>query len=288
MRFAICNELFGDDAFASLPAIAAAGYDGVEVAPFTLAPEPAAFSAGDRRRFRQRADAEGLVVTGLHWLLARSEGMHVSSADPEVRERTLGRLNELSALCADLGGRYLVFGSPAQRSTPPGMSRADARARAVELFAAWAEHAERDGTVVCLEALPAEETDFMNSTDEVLDIVDAVDSPAAHLVLDVKSMSAEARPIPEQIAAASTAGHLAYVQANDANRGGPGFGDTDFVPIFAALDAAGYDGFVSAEPFDVPTGIEDVAVRGLAYLRDCAARAGMPQSSTPTLEGNGS
>lgn len=271
MRFAMCNELFADNAEESLPAIAAAGYEGVELAPFTLGKPVEEVRPDERRRIRQTAADSGLVFTGLHWLLARTDGMHTSASDPHIRARTLARLNALSRLCADLGGTYLVFGSPDQRSTAPEMSRAEARANAVDLFRAWGKRAADDGTVVCLEALPTNETDFMTTTAEVLDVVEEVDSPSVRMVLDVKSMSAEQHPIDELILSASK--HLAYFQANDANRQGPGFGDTDFVPIFRALNDVGYDGYISVEAFEAPTGVEDMAVRSLAYLRSSAAQA---------------
>lgn len=266
MRFAICNEIFEDrsveDGFA---AIANTGYEGVEVAPFTLGASPEELSEADRTRIRRAAAAHSLEVTGLHWLLARTEGMHVASADPEIVVRTRRRLAELTGLCADLGGRFLVFGSPAQRSTPSGMSPDEARARAIDTFRDWASHAERDGVTICLEGLPPDETDFMNTTADVIDIVHSVDSLAVRLVLDVKSMSAESLPMPDLIRGAAR--ELAYVQANDANRGGPGFGDTDLVPVLRTLKEIGYDGFVSVEAFEYPSGREDVATRSLAYLR---------------------
>jgi D-psicose/D-tagatose/L-ribulose 3-epimerase len=272
MLFAICNEIFEDRSLDDgLTAIADAGYQGVELAPFTLGAPPAELSARRREAIRSSAEDRGLVVTGMHWLLARTEGMHVSSAEPATIARTRQRLAELSRLCADLGGRVLVFGSPGQRSTPPGMPVAEARERAIETFRTWASVAEAHGVTICLEALPPDETDFMTTTAEVLDIVRAVDSPTVRLVLDVKSMSSEGRDIPSLIRSASA--ELAYVQANDANRGGPGFGNTDFVPILTALSEVGYDGVVSVEAFDVSSGPDDVAVRSLEYLRRCVVAA---------------
>lgn len=271
MKYAICNELFGDRVEEALPAIAAAGYDGVELAPATWGEAGQEPSPAARRDLKQRAADLGLVFTGIHWLLAGSDALHVSSPDAFVRARTLARLNSLSRLCADLGGKYLVFGSPAQRTTPDGTTRHDARARALELFHAWGEQARDDGTVVCLEALPETETDFLTTTADVLAAVRAIALPSVQMVLDVKSMSAEPVPIPELIA--SAADHLAYVQANDANRRGPGFGDTDFVPIFSALRQVGYDGFISVEPFEAPTGIENEAAYSLRYLRASAQQA---------------
>jgi D-psicose/D-tagatose/L-ribulose 3-epimerase len=271
VKYAICNELFGDRVEEALPAIAAAGYEGVELAPATFGKGLEEPSAGARRNLKQRATDLGLVFTGIHWLLAGAEDLHISSPDQFVRARTLARLNSLSRLCADLGGTYLVFGSPAQRSTPNGTTKHDARARALELFHAWGEQAQDDGTVVCLEALPETETDFLNTTADVLAAVSEIALPSVQMVLDVKSMSTETVPIPDLIA--SAADHLAYVQANDANRRGPGLGDTDFVPIFRALRQVGYDGVVSVEPFAAPTGIGTEAAYSLRYLRASAQQA---------------
>jgi len=266
----MCNELFDDRSLIDgFRAIALAGYEAVELAPFTLGRPVEDIGSAERAEIRRSAAELGLGFTGLHWLLAQTEGMHVAAAEPEVRARTLGHLNALTDLCADLGGQVLVFGSPRQRSTPAGMTATDARERSIDLISEWAVRAEQTGTTVCLEALPADETDFMNTTDEVIEVVRDVASPAVRVVLDVKSMSAESRPIPDQIARAAL--HLAYVQANDANRGGPGFGATDFVPIFRALAEAGYDGDVSVEAFEVATDVDDLAQRSYEYLRRCAA-----------------
>jgi sugar phosphate isomerase/epimerase len=273
MRWAICNEIFEDRPLAEAFTLAARiGYEALEIAPYTLGAEPLALSSIQRRAVRDGAIDTGLGITGMHWLLARTEGMHVSSAEPGVADRTLAYLRELAHLCAELGGTVLVFGSPQQRSTPSGMSRLDAIARATDLFSRWAATAGELGVTICLEALPAVETDLMTTTAEVLSIVEAIALPAVQLVLDVKSMSSETTPIPELIRLAAP--HLAYFQANDANRGGPGFGETDFAPIFAALAEVGYCGDVSVEAFDFAPGREAVAVGSIAYLRREAARSG--------------
>lgn len=273
MRWAICNEIFADRPLeAGLDAIADAGYAAVELAPFTLAEEPARLDRATRRRIRAAIEARGLGVTGLHWLLAGTRGLHVADPDEGVRRATVDHLRVLTELCLELGGCVLVFGSPAQRSTPPGTDPRDAAQRAEQSFAEWAEEAERSGAVICLEALPADETDYLTTTEETLALVERLASPAVRMVLDVKSMSSEPTPISAQIRRA--AAQLHYVQANDANRGGPGFGATDFVPIFAALEEVGYRGDVSVEAFDLAPGRERVARESLRYLRASAVAAG--------------
>lgn len=274
MRWAICNEILEDrplaDAFA---AFANAGYEALEIAPFTLAPD-AAPSELDAERVRRFAADQGLAILGMHWLLARTEGLHV--ADPARREQTLHRLRSLTRVCAAMGGSIMVFGSPAQRSTPPGMDPAEARSRALEVFGAWAETAHDAGVTVCLEALPRDETAFMTTTQEVIDVVRELDSPAVRLVLDVKSMADERKPMPELIHLAAP--YVAHVQANDANRGGPGFGDTDFVPILSALHEIGYDGDISVEAFDYRPDPMTVVTGSIRTLQLAARAAGIPST----------
>jgi sugar phosphate isomerase/epimerase len=272
MRWAICNEILEDRALAeAFRVFAEAGYAAVELAPFTLGPQPTALGEAEARRIRRIADDEGLAILGMHWLLARTEGLHI--AEKGRRQATLDHLRSLTELCSMLGCSVMVFGSPDQRSTPAGMDPAEARARSLELFAEWAVTADAAGVTICLEALPRAETDFMTTTQEVIDIVEELDSPAVRLVLDVKSMADENQTMPELITLAAP--YLAHFQANDANRGGPGFGDTDFVPILAALREVGYDGDISVEAFDYSPDRETVVTGSIRTLEHAARAAGM-------------
>src|SRR5690242_11396820 len=119
------------------------GYDGLEVAPYTLSEEPHRIGAAQLASARAAAQDAGIAVTGLHWLLVKPAGLSISARDDKVRKQTVDVMRALIDQCAELGGRYLVHGSPHQRRVEAGETRAAALARAQESFAAIAGHAEK-------------------------------------------------------------------------------------------------------------------------------------------------
>ncbi|HWD19125.1 MAG TPA: sugar phosphate isomerase/epimerase family protein [Verrucomicrobiae bacterium] len=267
MKFAICNEIFqGWELEAAMEFAARLGYQGIEIAPFTLAPLVTEMAPEARARVRAAAHRHGLEICGLHWLLARTTGFHLNHPEAEVRERTARYLVDLVDCCADLGGKILVLGSPQQRQVLPGVTAPQARAWALETMREAVAQAVRRGVTWCLEPLGPHETNFLNTAAEALDFARALDSPAAQIILDVKAMSSESVPIPEIIRAAAP--HFAHFHANDPNLKGPGFGAVDFRPIAAALRATGYRGFISVEVLNFDEGAERIASQSLRYLRE--------------------
>jgi sugar phosphate isomerase/epimerase len=268
MRYAICNETFeGWDHARVCRYVAGLGYQGLEIAPFTLGPRITDVPPQRRRELRQQAEDCGLTLLGLHWLLAKTEGLHLTSADAAVRAATATYLVELARCCRDLGGDLLVFGSPAQRRVPPGATRAEAADHALDTFRRAAGGIADAGVRMCLEPLSPPEADFLNTAAEGQELLDRIGHPNFTLHLDVKAMSTEDAPTPEVIR--RNAGRFAHFHANDPNRRGPGFGATDFVPIFRALRDAGYSGWVSVEVFDYSPDPETIARESLRYMREC-------------------
>jgi sugar phosphate isomerase/epimerase len=270
MRYAICNETFeGWDHARVCAQVAELGYEGLEIAPFTLAPRIGDVSAHRRRELRNAAEANGLRIIGLHWLLAKTEGLQLTAPDPLVRRRTADYLVELAQCTRDLGGDLMVFGSPAQRRIPAGANLAKATDYAADTFEQAARRLEELNVKLCLEPLSPPEADFINTCAEAQAILDRLQHPSFCLHLDVKAMSTDEAPAPELIMRhGRNAGHF---HANDANRRGPGFGATDFVPIFQALRDSGYPGWVSVEVFDYTPDPVTIARESIRYMRACEA-----------------
>jgi sugar phosphate isomerase/epimerase len=271
MRYAICNETFeGWDHRRVCEFVAGLGYQGLEIAPFTLAARIADVSPERRRELRRQAEDCGLTLLGLHWLLARTEGLQLTSPDAGVRQATADYLGELARCCADLGGDILVFGSPAQRRIPAGAAKPQAADYAVDTFRRARSAIADAGVRLCLEPLAAPEADFINTCAEAVEILDRIDDPHFVLHLDVKAMSAEPTPVCDLIR--QYAGRAGHFHANDPNRRGPGFGAVNFGPIFQALRESGYNGWVSVEVFDYSPDPETIARDSLRYMRECEIR----------------
>src|ERR1700761_2585739 len=109
MRIALCNEvLAGMPLERQCEYAASLGYDGLEIAPFTLSASPERISTAEAAKIRTTVEASGLVVTGLHWLLVKPEGLSLTGPDATVRGRTIAVMTRLIFLCAELGGAVLV------------------------------------------------------------------------------------------------------------------------------------------------------------------------------------
>ncbi len=268
MRFGICNEVFeGWEIDKVFDAAKKMGYQGVELAPFTLSDTPTRLPQDRRKAIRDAAECRHLEVIGLHWLLAKTEGYHLTSADKVVRKATADYLIDLTRLCADIGGRVMVLGSPKQRSLLPGVSYEEAFGYAVEVLKNVSGAAEKLDITLCIEPLAGQETDFINTADQAWALAQAIGSPNVRIILDVKAMSSEQRPIIETIKAHIS--HAAHFHANDPNLKGPGFGSEDFQPIMNALVDADYQGYVSVEVFDFQPDPITIAYESLHYMTRC-------------------
>jgi sugar phosphate isomerase/epimerase len=267
MKFAICNETFqGWEWGASCRFVAEAGYNGIEIAPYTLAEDVRMLTPETRRSIRRIAEDAGLEIAGLHWLLVSPRGLSVTSANEALRKATSEYLVALADFCHDVGGRIMVFGSPNQRRIPEGETAEIAAERFLVSVRPALDRAAEYGITLCLEPLPPPEANFLLTLAEAAALIRRLDHPAAKTILDVKSASAEAHPVPDLIA--RYAPLLAHVHANDANRRGPGFGRTDFGPILRALNAVRYAGYVSVEVFDYSPDPQTIATESLKYLKE--------------------
>lgn len=280
MKISICNELFQGWPIERIFDYAAQlGYGGVELAPFTLAESVTDISMAERKRISKAAESAGVEIVGLHWLLVKPEGLSINHPDGEIRKRTQDYLKELIHFCGDLGAKVLVHGSPKQRTVQEGWDPSEAWKRARQTWEICAKTSERQGVFYCLEPLSPADTNFINTVDEALRMVQGIGHPNLKIAFDCRSASAsEGAPLPQVLTRVFGSGNLGHVHVNDPNGRGPGFGELELAPVLNTLIDGGYRGYVSVEVFDFEPDPQTIASRSMGYLHGiCEALGHSPR-----------
>jgi sugar phosphate isomerase/epimerase len=269
MKLSLCNEVLREFDFARQCAFAAElGYAGLEVAPFTLGENAYRMPEAERAGLRRAAKEAGIAISGLHWLLVAPAGLSITTADRVVWERTVEVMRRLIDMCAELGGGYLVHGSPAQRRIGNGTDRAEAMKRGEAAWAAIADDAAKAGVVYCVEPLAAPDADFVNTLEEAAALVRRIGKPAVKTMLDTSSAGlTERTPVADLVRKWMPTGLIAHVQFNDRNRRGPGEGADKFAPVVRALGETRYAGWVAMEPFQYKPDGAACAARAIGYVQ---------------------
>ena len=273
LKHAMCNEAFESTPFVEqCRTLKRAGYQGIEIAPFTLAPDPVDITPEQRRQYRRITQDEGLEFVGLHWLMVSPKGLHVTTPDRGLRDRSWGHIRNLIDLCADLGpDGVMVFGSPQQRSTTGGLTRPEATRNYIEGLAAVAPQAEERGVTVLVEALPVGQSDVVQNLAEAVSIVQEINSPAIQTMFDTHNAVDETEP--HAVLVERYFEWIRHIHVNETDGKHCGAGDYDFAPLLASLKKLNYAGWISLEAFDFSPGAERLATESLRHLESEIGKA---------------
>jgi D-psicose/D-tagatose/L-ribulose 3-epimerase len=267
MKISLCNEVIRELSFErQCELVKKLGYDGLEIAPVTLSDDPPKITAARRNELKRIAADNGIAITGLHFLMVAPAGLSITTKDRTVRARSVGVIHALCGLAADLGAKLLIHGSPAQRQLEPG-DAAEGKKRGIESFAAAAAAAEKAGVTYLVEPLAPQDTGFVTSVDEAIEIVRAINSPALKTMIDCSAMGRAGFDVPALIRQHLPTGLVAHIHLNDPNCRGPGEGEMKFAPILTALFEMKYAGMASIEPFIYEPDGPTCAARQIGYVR---------------------
>ncbi|MFK7847612.1 MAG: sugar phosphate isomerase/epimerase family protein [Rhodothermales bacterium] len=226
--------------------IKAMGFDFIEL----LVPEPEDGIDLSEAKF-------ALTEAGLDVVLAARVNAErsISSEDPAARQGGLDYLKSCIDSAAAIGATIIggpLYGEPMVFASRPPLPRSDdeMKARADRMISGLAEVAplaRAAGQAFAVEPLNRFETDMLNTTQQGIAVVDAVDDAGLGLMLDTFHMNMEDQSIPDAIRLAGS--RAVHFQANENHRGFPGTGNMDWPAIMRALHQVGYAGPVSLEPF---------------------------------------
>ena len=234
--------VFWDEVAPACAAAARIGFHGIELFPSSAAAVPAA-------EVRAALAASGLALaavgTGAGGVV---HGLSLAHPDPAARLRAVAFVRAIIDLAAPFDAPAIV--GSMQGSSAHGEPREEALARLADSLAQLAEHAAGAGGRVLLEPLNRYETDLCNTLQQGGELLVRVGSERLALLADLFHMNIEEHDIAAALgAAAAQLGHLHFV---DSNRRPAGCGHLAYAPIAAALRAAGYRGWASAEAFPYP------------------------------------
>jgi D-psicose/D-tagatose/L-ribulose 3-epimerase len=147
------------------------------------------------------------------------------------------------------------------------------------------DHAQQRGIVIAMEVLNRFETDFINTCEQAVTMIEAVGSPALKVHLDTFHMNIEENSFAEAIEQAGE--HLGHFHASGSHRGAPGNDTIDWEEVRDALYAIDYQGDVVIESFS--KGVKTIA-RACSIWRDLGtpesiARNGLQHLNTLFADG---
>ena len=268
MKIAICNELFeGWPIEEVFEYTAQLGYEGIEIAPYTLADSVLDLSAKRRREIRQAAEKWGVEIVGIHWLLVKPEGLQINHPDEFIRIQTQEYIEALIHFCADIGGKLLLHGSPHQRAVKEGWDVEESWGFAKETFKVCLKVASRRNVTYCIEPLLRANTNFINTVEDALRLVKEMNHPNFKMMFDCRNACAEEKAVTEALLRALGSGHLRHIHVNDADGRGPGFGETKFLPILRLLAENHYRGYLSVEVSRFDPDPQTIAALSIGYLK---------------------
>jgi len=273
-KYAMCNESMAELSWAEqCEIIGSAGYKGIEIAAFTLVKKGVReISPAERKEMVSVMEGVGIECAGLHWLLAPPpKGLHFTTPDAAVRQRTIAYLNELIDFCGDLGGPYMIFGSPKQRNTK-GISVEEAKKHFAEGLAAVADHARRRGVKILVEPLGKRTTDVVNTLAQALELAERVDHPAIQIMFDFNNTVDETEPFDVLLRKYYGHIHHVHVQEMGGKHLGTGTAVNDYVKAFQVLKDSRYDKWISLEVFDFSPGGRRMAEESMTVLKQIESK----------------
>ncbi len=145
---------------------------------------------------------------------------------------------------AELGIQIAVFGSGGSRNIPEGFPQDEAEAQIDEVLTIMGDQAQSRGITVVIEPLNSDECNFINSVEDAHRIAAQLDHPGVQVLADMYHISVENEGFHGVLAAGSD---VAHIHVSNADRSPPTEDGADWIGLFRALTALGYDSRMSLE-----------------------------------------
>jgi len=221
-----------------------AGFDAVEISLCSAAeiePQILAASLSDNDL------SVSALATGRMCL---EEGLCLSNPSAVVVAQVKERLFAVIELAARLGSAVII-GGVRGRLTGSQTEQKEQRSRAVETLRECAGLATRFGVTMLIEPINRYETNFVNSVQDGLALLEEIHAPSMKLLVDTFHMNIEEADMFASVLKAGPS--LGYVHLAENNRLAPGQGSINFARLLRIIKSIGYSGYLSAEILPLPS-----------------------------------
>jgi protein FrlC len=231
----------------AVPIIAKTGYDGVDIwggRPHVYRQD---LSLAELKDLRQIIEDHGLIVSSFMPAFYRYPHS-LSNPNPKIREDSIEYMRQCIDNAAVLGAKIVLV---VPDLSIYGQTREETLRRMIDSIGVVAHYASRYDLKLGVEILYYDETDFVNTADDALDIIHQLGYDNIGVVLDTGTLNLS-KESPEDILT-KLGDLLLQVHVNDNNGGKtqqnliPGEGTYDFKGLMQVLKKHAYEGFLSAE-----------------------------------------
>lgn len=208
----------------------------------------------------------------------------ISSEDPSIRVNGLNYIEDSIRIASEMGSP--LFGGPLYSAVGKLRSISSDQKKqemewCVENLTKASKTASEYGITLGLEPLNRFESDMVNTVDQALEILKAVNSPQLKIQLDTFHNNIEEKNIADSIRKVGK-DLLCHVQGNESDRGTPGTGNLAWEEINLALREIDYQGAVVIETFGAVSkemakatciwrpfanSSDELAIEGLAFYK---------------------
>ncbi|MCC5936809.1 MAG: sugar phosphate isomerase/epimerase [Lunatimonas sp.] len=216
------------------------GFDAVEIP----VEDPALIDAQKVKHALEEQDLKP-VICG-----AFGPSRDLTHEDPSYHKTSLDYIRRCFQISAEVGARFVagpMYSAVGKaRLLPPDKKKMEWDLAVNNLHKVCVMATEY-GQEIALEPLNRFETDLINNTEDLMQLIDDINHPAAKVLLDGFHMNIEERNIVDAISRVGD--KLIHVQVSENYRGTPGTGQTRWEDYRKGLELVGYQGVVSIESF---------------------------------------
>jgi protein FrlC len=221
--------------------IARIGYDGIEIGAASPHAYPKYLNKERRREIKRVLDDNGLALSSMLPAPGGGPGHNAASPSPEERRYTVDHYKEVVDLCAEWGGKVVIYVAGWQIF---GTSRKQAWEWSCEGLREIAKAAADRGVTMVVEPTSAD-SNLVESCDDAVEMMEEVGAPNVKLMFDtIHAMYRNEVPTDYVYCMGK---NLRHIHLSDVDRQPPGAGRGDFVGLVAALKEIGYDGYLTME-----------------------------------------